>query len=82
MGLQPSTDNDNLWFGVNDILSEGNFVYDSDKGPIIFTKWAVNQPDDARGVEDCGHLFHITATGWNDAPCTNSFRFLCEQTIF
>ena len=78
--LQPNTEY--IWIGVNDILSEGNFVYESDKEPVKFTNWTANNPDNARGTEDCAHMLHYTATGWNDAPCTSPRRFLCEQTSF
>lgn len=75
--FQPNTDY--TWIGVNDILSEGKFVYDSNNEAVKFSNWSPSQPDNARGVEDCGHMLHVTATGWNDAACTSSRRFLCEQ---
>ena len=66
------------WIGVNDITSEGTFVYESNKEAIKFALWRSGQPDNAGNVEDCGHIFFHDAMAWNDLPCNIQNRFLCE----
>ena len=70
--------NDWPWIGVNDIASEGTFVYESNKEAIKFAPWGPRQPDNAGNAEDCVHMFHSDASDWNDHQCTIQNRFLCE----
>ena len=66
------------WIGVNDIGTEGVFVYDSNKELTKFTSWRSVQPDNAYKGEDCVEMFYLDELGWNDRSCTHPKRFLCE----
>ena len=66
------------WVGVNDIASEGSYVYESNKEAIKFAPWGLGQPDNARNAKDCVHMFYGDATSWNDHHCTVQYQFLCE----
>jgi hypothetical protein len=71
-----------LWIGLNDIESEGVYVWDSGDNSS-FRNWDDGQPDSSGGNEDCVVLWF--AGGWNDAQCTTVseyifFHFpLCEK---
>ena len=55
------------WLGLNDISSEGNFVW-SDKSKSKFRRWAEGQPNNY-GNEDCVHTLGFLKNhhyGWND----------------
>jgi hypothetical protein len=66
------------WFGFNDIASEGSWVWEDGSGST-YTNWYPSEPNDSGGDEDCAQLnrFHPDY-GWNDEPCTSSFRYICE----
>ncbi len=55
------------WLGINDINSEGNWVYDSSNQPIAFSKWNEGEPNSA-GNEDCAE-HRVVKGGWNDNNC-------------
>lgn len=67
------------WIGANDQEAEGSFRWASG-APLDFTQWAVNQPNNFGGNEDCSELVPFSG-GWVDVPCTDNVqRFaLCEQ---
>ncbi|XP_071485675.1 echinoidin-like [Diadema antillarum] len=74
-----------FWFGLNDIDSEGTFVW-SDGSPVDYTKWIPGQPTNYGGNEDCGHMWYRdaqtdTTRDWNDAPCSSEVSFICQKTI-
>ncbi len=68
-----------VWTDVNDIASEGNFVYSSgaEAGqPLTFTSaWQAMQPDNMNNA-DCVQL---SSTGeWTDEECTQLKAFIVE----
>lgn len=64
-----------LWIGINDVASEGTYVWASGETPG-FTLWAPNQPDNFVNLEHFGHLFPPT---WASESYWNDFQ---DQTIF
>ena len=62
------------WMGFNDIDVERNFQWISDSD-VVYRNWNVGEPNNA-GDEDCAHF--IGDGSWNDAPCANPNRYICE----
>lgn len=56
-----------VWIGFSDAISEGSFIW-YDGAPITYTNWAVGEPNDAGGNEDCTQIYPDGT--WNDLPCT------------
>lgn len=56
-----------LWIGLNDVMSEGNFVWVSGE-PVTYTNWATGEPNNSPGEEDFAHIGSPRFRGprWND----------------
>uniref|UniRef100_A0ACB8EJS7 Uncharacterized protein n=2 Tax=Sphaerodactylus townsendi TaxID=933632 RepID=A0ACB8EJS7_9SAUR len=66
------------WIGLNDMKSEGNFVW-LDGSPLTYRHWSLFQPDDHDTGEDCGMM--KTDGAWNDYPCGNTVDgCICEMS--
>ena len=71
-----------IWLGITDRQSEGDWVLESNGERIPFSDWDKSEPNDKgqRG-EDCAHLNKVNK--WNDCHCDgpqNGYRYtaLCE----
>ncbi|CAC5389919.1 unnamed protein product [Mytilus coruscus] len=69
----------NYWLGGRDDVIEGIWMWASTDRVFNYTHWKPGQPDNDGGNENCLHLFGAVAMKWNDAPCTNAYRFICER---
>ncbi len=57
-----------LWIGINDVATEGHFVWSSGE-PVNFTYWAPGEPNNFQGNEDFTAIYepgHPSAGRWND----------------
>ena len=71
-----------IWLGITERQSEGDWVLESNGERIPFSDWDKSEPNDKgqRG-EDCAHLNKVNK--WNDCHCDgpqNGYRYtaLCE----
>lgn len=74
------TDNngEDFWIGANDIDSEGDWVWESDKSKLVFRYWHVGEPNGE--YEDCGTIrWHNSLYKWNDVPCHILYLYICEK---
>lgn len=63
---------------TTDRETEGRFV-DTEGNLLTFTNWHPGQPDDYKGVQDCGT---ITDSGlWDDVGCNGQHPIICEIEI-
>jgi len=75
-----AAENDAVWIGLNDINTEGSFVWVN--GDLLDSdiEWRTGQPDNWRGDEDCVLL--NSPGGVNDIGCsTHNAHALCEKTF-
>jgi hypothetical protein len=57
-----------LWIGLNDVATEGRFVWSSGE-PVLFTNWAPGEPNNVNGNENFTAIYepgHTYASRWND----------------
>lgn len=78
--------------GMNDILTEGQFIYESDGTEVLAEKniygtsdndlgWAFGQPNNLNN-EDCVEIRPFEKEkGWFDAPCSDKIFSICEPTM-
>ncbi|XP_060576651.1 perlucin-like protein [Ruditapes philippinarum] len=71
----------NYWIGLTDYNTEGTFRWIDDKSSPTFQNWAYNQPDNAQNREDCVHLITRLNFKWNDRPCLDRIKSICERKI-
>lgn len=64
--FMPNGETYRLWLGLNDIASEGAYVWVSGD-TSTFRNWDSTQPDNSGGDEDCVQMWF--EGGWNDAWC-------------
>ncbi|XP_051240079.1 asialoglycoprotein receptor 1-like isoform X2 [Dicentrarchus labrax] len=72
----------NFWIGLTDKEEEGEWIWVN--GTAAYTKyWRTNQPDNARGSEDCAQILkgYSVTENWNDIPCIQVFNFVCEKML-
>jgi hypothetical protein len=66
----------NLWIGLSDEASEGNFRWISGD-PLEVPMWRQGEPNNV-GEEDCTEWVSDNAR-WNDLPCATKRPSLCEK---
>ncbi len=67
------------WFALDDIATEG--MWRANGAPVEWFNWGAMQPDNAGAAgEDCGSL--LPDGKWNDLPCANTARTLCETARY
>ena len=94
--IRTSTSEHRIWFGLNDIENEMQFVY-TDGSPFDFASditipgtfpWARDSPshggNNVNGDQDCGDLIFDKDAGyydWNDDECYETYPFICNDCI-
>ena len=64
-----STGLTHCWIGLNDIGTEGTFVW-VDGSESTYRHWSPGQPDNGGSIEDCVHTYGNPF--WNDEGCTET----------
>lgn len=75
-----------IWLAGNDLDKEGEFRWKPFNEKFEFTQWHgvsdnyFRQPDNNKGEENCVELYKYDSRTiyWNDAPCWERKRYLCE----
>ena len=70
---------DSFWFGINDILEEGKFVYDSSNAPVSWTNWASSEPNNGPGEQ--GDCVRLKNGKWCDLNCDSIRPSVCEKVV-
>jgi len=74
--LESVTGSTHTWVGLNDIQTEGNFLW-ADGSSVTYTNWKPNgQPNNGNGVQHC---VQVTPT-WDDVICSKIQPYVCQVT--
>ncbi|XP_066270603.1 perlucin-like isoform X2 [Branchiostoma lanceolatum] len=69
------------WIGAKYINAEGEWKW-SDGTAVTYTNWYPGQPNNLRGNQDCGLMWHRDqGYRWNDDFCNKKKFFICEKTV-
>ncbi|XP_005176182.2 lectin subunit alpha-like [Musca domestica] len=71
----------NLWIGGDDLGQQDVFVWSSTGKRFEFTNWSKGNPSHNHGLEHCVNLWEHSDFEWNDAPCSESKGFICEENL-
>jgi hypothetical protein len=76
--------NFDFWIGLHrveqhDMLNGGHFAWVSNL-TSQYTNWAIGEPSDHGGVEDCVHVGQ-SSTNWNDRHCNYPTSYVCERAL-
>jgi cysteine-rich repeat protein len=67
------------WTGLNDVASEGNFVWEADNSALgAFTNWETGQPNNSPAGSNCVAMLNNGGGTWDDLVCTNTNAYVCE----
>ena len=69
----------NTLIGVNDILTEDEWMYSSSVASSVAfdIPWNIGQPDGLK-KQNCIIFGYSQDERWNDMECLDKFRFICE----
>lgn len=73
---------DLFWISGTDMGSESKFYWMGHDRPVTFTDWHAGEPNNLGWTQDCIVLKSLAANGlykWDDAWCTMSYFFICEE---
>ena len=63
--------------GLSDMSREGGFIW-SDGSPVAYVNWRDGEPNDSGG-EDCALILAGKGGVWNDSPCNQRHKAVCEK---
>ncbi|XP_048051394.1 CD209 antigen-like protein B [Megalobrama amblycephala] len=71
-----------MWIGLSDIEHEGNLTW-VDNSPLNQGFWSEGEPNDEHGKEDCVEIMSsctsFNLNNWNDLPCSEKRKGICEK---
>lgn len=72
---------DGIWIDGNDIKKEGEWIWSYNGEPINLKFWQNGEPNGKRS-ENCLMISKYgNKWNWNDAPCKNSYYFVCQKEV-
>ena len=70
-----------FWIGLNDVVTEGRYIWNSTGISTTYTNWQSGQPDNYNNA-DCAVLDSPEPGLWDDISCTyNGAGSMCEKSI-
>ena len=72
---------DDFWLGINDLATQGQYVYASDGQEVVDGMWKSGQPNTA--TERCVAYYKILIHGgkWVDRSCNDLSFSICEPKV-
>ncbi|XP_053390620.1 perlucin-like protein [Mercenaria mercenaria] len=78
--LLKKTQASSAWIGLSDRKHEGIWQWVGSNGHATFSDWGPGEPNNLRNNEDCVGFFAEEDYKWNDFPCTNKLKPVCEKS--
>ncbi|XP_022292929.1 perlucin-like isoform X1 [Crassostrea virginica] len=71
---------EDFWVGGTDVITEGDWIWVLSQTPIIYySHWALYEPNNLGGSENCLEISYGHHYFWNDDSCSRAEFFICEQ---
>ena len=77
-----SATSDDFWLGINDLATQGQYVYASDGQEVVDGMWYLGQPNTV--TERCVAYYNLTSfensymPNWSDRPCDELSFSICQ----
>lgn len=68
----------NVWLGINDISTEGDWQPTDGGGELDFLYWSANEPNNAGGLQNCVAMSTRGTAMWSDNACSTPSQGLCK----
>ncbi|XP_071133352.1 perlucin-like protein [Mytilus edulis] len=69
----------NYWMGAGDYLKEGDWRWVNDLSKVQYSGWKSGEPNNTGGNEDCAYFYQPHGFNWNDAHCSATSGYICEN---
>lgn len=76
--------NDYSWIGATDLIKENHWIWVASQTRMttsLFSDWSSGEPNNRKSAEHCLMAKHDIPDIWNDAPCFDSWKFICEREM-
>ncbi|XP_052085772.1 perlucin-like protein [Mytilus californianus] len=70
-----------FWLDGTDEFSEGQWEWASTGDSLDYSNWFPGEPNNSNGQEDCLLTGGVYNTFWNDSPCSNQIKYICEKKM-
>ncbi|KAM3623158.1 uncharacterized protein V6R79_007754 [Siganus canaliculatus] len=72
-----------VWIGLTDREKEDTWKWVNGEAATTTTYWRANQPDNHELGEDCAEINNSAPPikNWNDSPCSDLLKFICEKAL-
>ena len=71
----------NFWVGISDRATEGTWISEKTNKSIIYERWKEGQPNNEKGIEDCGTVAMLNKNIglWNNRDCSIKLNYVCKK---
>ncbi|XP_060082004.1 perlucin-like protein [Ylistrum balloti] len=67
------------WMGGSDWTTEGEWTWEPQGAPFVYTNWYRHQPDNHAGQDNCLAMEGSSFYKWTDENCQDKYRYICER---
>ncbi|CAC5420941.1 MRC [Mytilus coruscus] len=67
-----------FWIGLTDMFQPGTWIWSTTRTAPVYSHWAVGQPKDFNGQQNCAAMDRNHMFNWTASSCETKADFVCE----